>query len=649
MDTVKDNNLVTSTTKLRQQAEDLLKSRLSDASNLQSDCDVHRLLHELQVHQIELEMQNEELKLSNANLRDSEERYQSLVNTGTYFINRNLPGGILTYVNSALANFTGVDAQTLLGKSYYPFVHEDDLKALVPLLESITIDNPNVEMDTRTILYDGKVCWTNWIISGVFDDQGNFVEYQAVGREITGQKQVELALKASKAMYKAVVEDQMEIIARYLPDGRYTFVNDLFCRLFGKSVDELVGNYWFPDAHPDDIKLIEESLQSMSPEQPVVQIENRVFTATGEIRWLQFVNRGFYSSSGQLMETQVVGRDITDRKRAESSLQDSEHRYRQLLDMVSDAVLVLDTGSNRFLELNRAAAEQYGYTTEEFLNLSSNNISSEPEITKQSIRSAETSVPIRWHRKKDGTVFPVEIRGNLYDFQGCEVYVAVIRDITTRKNAEDNLILYTRRLIEAEENLRKTVATELHDEICGELTALGLNMTLLRSYHKKGNSHDFLARVTDTEKLIDSVRRTTRNIMSNLRPAALDDLDLISALSQHCSTYAFRTGITVIQDFGPDFPRLSTDQELVVFRVVQEALVNITKHAATDTVKISLRKEARTVRLSITDNGQGFDCTLIMEGLSLGSSLGLSTMRNRAHRFEYNAEQSSNDWRHISA
>ena len=136
-------------------------------------------------------------------------------------------------------------------------------------------------------------------------------------------------LEASELRYRSVVEDQTEVIARFLPDGTYVFVNDVYCRWFGKSIDELIGHRWYPVAHPDDVPLIEAKLREMTPNNPVVTIENRVYVANGEMCWMQFINRGFFDAAGILKEIQSVGRDITKLKQIESDLLEKEETLQQ--------------------------------------------------------------------------------------------------------------------------------------------------------------------------------------------------------------------------------------------------------------------------------------------------------------------------------
>lgn len=128
-------------------------------------------------------------------------------------------------------------------------------------------------------------------------------------------------------VYRTVVEDLTESICRFLPDGTLTYVNEVYCRVFGKSREEVLGKAWQPVVHVDDLPIIQERLGQLTPANPVVVIENRVIDGTGRLRWMQFVNRGLYDAEGKLLETQAVGRDITPLVNAELNLDETRQRW----------------------------------------------------------------------------------------------------------------------------------------------------------------------------------------------------------------------------------------------------------------------------------------------------------------------------------
>ncbi|MEZ5387523.1 MAG: PAS domain S-box protein [Prosthecobacter sp.] len=139
-------------------------------------------------------------------------------------------------------------------------------------------------------------------------------------------------VKTAAVPHRIVVEDLTEVVTRFLPDGTFTFVNEVFCRLFGKSEEELIGQRWSPVVVAEDLPMIEAKLAEISRENPVVVIENRIVDGEGKVRWMQFVNRGFFDDSGRLLETQSVGREITDRVEAVEKLQINQQRWRFALE-----------------------------------------------------------------------------------------------------------------------------------------------------------------------------------------------------------------------------------------------------------------------------------------------------------------------------
>lgn len=133
-------------------------------------------------------------------------------------------------------------------------------------------------------------------------------------------------------IYRAAAEDLSETVCRILPDGTLTFVNEVYCRLFGKERHELLGRRWQPVAVDEDVALVETQLKDLSPLHPVVVIENRVVDAHNNVRWMQFTNRGVFTPDGKLIEIQSVGRDISPQVSAEQDLDDTRQRWLDALE-----------------------------------------------------------------------------------------------------------------------------------------------------------------------------------------------------------------------------------------------------------------------------------------------------------------------------
>ena len=176
--------------------------------------------------------------------------------------------------------------------------------------------------------------------------------------ELEEHHKTEEALVNSEQLYRAIVEDQTEFICRFRPDGALSFVNEAFCRFFGKKREELLWTRYRPTP-PEDQRMIKAALRSLNPDNPVIHVELRTERPDGEIRWMQWTNRAIYDGAGNLVEHQAVGRDITDRKRSDLQIRESRNMLRAVFDGISDP-LVMVREDMTLIMLNRAALSFFG-------------------------------------------------------------------------------------------------------------------------------------------------------------------------------------------------------------------------------------------------------------------------------------------------
>jgi PAS domain S-box-containing protein len=173
-----------------------------------------------------------------------------------------------------------------------------------------------------------------WFQMNVYPMQAPCEGAVVLHTNITARKLAELALQASEQRYRTVLDGQTDLICRFKVDGTIVFVNAAFCDFFGKPADTLIGHRWQPVVVAEDLPQVQAALARVSPESPVVTIENRVHARGGELRWGQFVNRAFFDEHGQLIEFQVVARDVTERRRLDERLaQKSEDLARSNRDL----------------------------------------------------------------------------------------------------------------------------------------------------------------------------------------------------------------------------------------------------------------------------------------------------------------------------
>jgi PAS domain S-box-containing protein len=290
-------------------------------------------------------------------LRESELRYRSLI--------ADLPGIAYRCALDAdwtveifcgeVERLTGYPPSDFLDRhrTYASIIHPDDTARVEQVVMDGVSKRSRFEIEYRICHADGRILTVHENGHGVCDDAGKLLWLDGFIWDVTERKRSEQALIESEERYRAVVEDQTELISRFRVDGTFTFVNDVFCRFFGRPAEELVGHAWHPVVFPEDLPMIETKLGSLSPSNPVVLIENRVFSGSGELHWMQFVNRAFFDGEGRITEIQSVGRDISVQKGAERALREAENFKRAILDAVSTQVAVLDR-SGTIIEVNDA-------------------------------------------------------------------------------------------------------------------------------------------------------------------------------------------------------------------------------------------------------------------------------------------------------
>lgn len=220
-----------------------------------------------------------------------------------------------------------------------------------------------------------------------------------------------------------------------------------------------------------------------------------------------------------------TGRSIIQRKHVEVSLRDNEKKYRALFEAEMDPVFVIDTKSNQFMDVNAAASKLYGYSRDEFLNIGITDISNEPEKSLQVLKnSQEIIIPLRYHRKKDGTIFPVEVTANSFILNGRTILVAAIRDISERKRYEGALQRVSRKL----GLLAKITRTDLENQIF----ILRGFLALLAEKADDNEQRDFIANImSSVETMATSVEFTKNYQDLGEKPPVWQDVQQIFLLA----------------------------------------------------------------------------------------------------------------------
>ena len=771
---------------LRLAAEERLQGGEAAPPAAPSPQDARQNLHELEVAQVELVTQNEELRraqleLQNRNARLeieiadrqraeaalllSEQRYRAVVEDQTELVTRQRPGGSYTFVNQAFCRFFGKTEHEVFGEAWQPETVAEDIPNIAKRLRFLSPDNPVVQIENRVISGSGDVRWMQFVKRGIFDGQGRLEETQTVGRDITERKLAEEML--------LVYADEVQDLYDRAPCGYHSLdengvflrINDTELGWLGYERHEVVGIKRFSDlVDAEGAELFRVKFPDFMAQGRLCELEYRMVRKDGSSfpviltaevvrdaagRYLMsrgtvfnnterreaeegrrrseelyrgiFENAPFgifqttleggivslnptlarmygYQTPQQLLaeasdgtgrffvhpeqreeivqralaregyaQGEIVYRrrdgtqfvtnlhiravhaggesflegfleDINSRKEAQLALQKSELQFRQMAETIEEAFWLNSPATHQLVYISPAFERIWGHSCSELYRnprLWVEAILPEdlPGVERdlEAIGRGETVQMEYRIRRSDGALRWISDRGYpVLDGSGRVSFVTgVASDITERKQAEQTLQKYARRLIVLEEDLRKRIAMELHDDIGQVLTALGLNLAHIGNRLPPEAGDDLRSIFEDSRTLTKEISRSVRSLMVDLRPTQLEEYGLAAAIRSHAEQYGPRTGVAVSVQVAPGFPRLAPKREIALFRICQEALNNVSKHAAATRVTVSLSREGSTLRLAIADDGGG----LLPRGASphpTGSGWGLTIMRERA-------------------
>ena len=438
--------------------------------------------------------------------------------------------------------------------------------------------------------------------------------------------------------YQAILEDQTETICRFLADSTILYVNRAYCSLFGQRAEELIGGKWQPVVFPADAVLVNEKLGRLSPDKPVVEIENRVIAGDGSIRWMHFINRAIYDKDNRLLEIQSVGRDISDRKILEDALVTSEKEFRLLAEAMPQIVWITDA-DGRTTFFNQQWVEYTGLSLEESYGDGWNKPFHPDDQQRawdawqQAINhNATYSLECRLRRAdgryrwwlirgvpvndKAGTV--AKWFGTCTDIQDIKQIESDLRiatlteqEIVARntelthqvlsRNAElSELAAHIQNIAEAE---RANLASELHDELGS--TLVGIKMGLAR-LGDRITAPDLLQDLALIKDLVSHATEIKKKVISQLYPTILDDYGFVAAVQRLVTEFKKTSAIDVELIFPGDPVDMEHAYSLAAYRITQECLTNIAKHAEASRVHIEAIAKDGFLDLTIFDNGRGF-------------------------------------------
>jgi PAS domain S-box-containing protein len=578
-----------------------------------------------------------ERKRAEEELRQTEERIRAILEYSPNWIFLKDTEGRYLLVNREIERMFGISQEQIKGKTdseIFPPEQAAEYRAndLKVLRAGLTM-----EFEEIALLEDGP--HTSIVHKfPLFDTQGNIYATGGVATDITEHVRAEEALRKSEERWRSVFENSAIGVALTDLDGHFLATNPVYQKMVGYNEEEL-GRLSFLDITQEDFReanwtLITELLEGKRRQ---FQIEKQYRRKDGSLVWVRNTVSLVPGTGSVPRFIMALSEDITERKKAEEALRDSEERFRTTFENAGVAMALIDMQGHP-VKSNPALRRMLGYSEAELTRMAFTEFTHPDdrdldwglygELTAG--KRDKYEIEKRYLQKGGGVVWGLLTVSLVKGKHGRPVYaVGMVQDITERRRAEeelqrsrDQLRALAARAETVREEERTRVAREIHDELGQALTGIKLDLSSLARElpaDKKPQARAVLALVDET---IQSVRR----ISTELRPAILDTLGLVPALEWAAEEFQARTGIECRLDLPGQEIAAEPDRATALFRIFQEALTNVVRHANATQVDVRLATKNGDLSLEIRDNGQGISD----EQLSAAASLGILGMQERS-------------------
>lgn len=575
-------------------------------------------------------------------LKENEARFRGIVEDQTELIIRFAPDGRLTFVNEAYCRYFDKSRDFFVGRNFLECVHDKDRPDVERVLASLSRTHPVEMVEQRASCCDGGICWQQWSYRAIFDVSGDLTEYQAVGRDTTDRKTLEDIWKK----YEFIVNTSRDLMMLVAPDYTYEAVNEALCSAVGLPRDEIIGRklgmVWGEEYFEDNIR------QYLDRCFKGEVVHHELWTPQkGEgPRFYSVFCYPYYGRPNRVTHAVAVCRDITDASLAKEALQRSEEKYRSIFEHGVIGIFQA-TLQGKHLSLNPAFARMLGYESpEEVMRLVSNiaeQVYADPRQRAELLKRLEAEGElVRVESdllRKNGKSITVNQNIRLVrDDKGNPLYLeGFIEDITERKklekaikDSERQLKHLSSRLLTAQEEERKRVAVELHDSIGQSLAAIKYGVENVVRFGASGADETVWHSLGLLIPIIQGAIEEARRLYMGLRPSLLDDLGVIVTIDWLCKEFRRNfPGVEVLERIDVEEQWIPEPLKIVIFRVIEEALNNISKHSRAEAVEIALSMSDAAIRLEISDNGVGFDEDNVHQVAETERGYGLAGMRER--------------------
>lgn len=601
----------------------------------------------------------EQLKTYKEQLAAAELRFQAFFNDPAVAIGILSLERTLIDANPTFFRILGYERAELIGKSSAVITYPDDDPTSVKLfMELLAGQRNSYESDRRYIRKNGDIFWahvTMTIVRGS-DNQPRYLV--GVLMDIDKQKRDALALIESEARFRAAFESSAIGMALTTLEGKFLKLNAAICKMSGFSEHELAHRTEFDFAYPDDIEVGREFLiEIMEGKRDSYQVERRFVRKSGEVFWARLTLSAVRNEQGQAIYYVTLVEDIDGQKKTLANLRKSEARFSAVFENAAVGISVINL-DGKILAINPVIEQISGYSPAEIIQMNPIELMIDEDRMKDASlyqeliegkRSSFVS-EVRYHHK-NGEIYWVRVNYSLVcDPDGKPDYmIALVENIDEEKRAAEKLAAqeaeYRRRLEqriaerteelnqanqllqqkaaqEAVNNERTRLARDLHDAVTQTLFSANLIADVLPAIWEQNPSAG-ARRLSELRQMTRGALAEMRMLLVELRPNALTEIPLPNLIRQLCESVIGRDRLPIQINLEGQ-RKLPPLVQISLYRIAQEALNNIVKHAKATQAIVTLRID-EAVRLVVEDDGSGFDMSKVSP-----DHFGLKIMYERA-------------------
>jgi|GEM_PF-3920328 len=539
-------------------------------------------------------------------------------------------------VNPAFEAFSGMARLALLGRTIASHVGADIFERVRPGFDRCLQGEVVRHQDWFELPGQGRRFVTVTYFPSR-DTENCITGVVAIARDITERKQTNDALQASLDALR-LRENALAAISQGVlisgADRRITYASEAFERLTGYQTSEIIGGscrmLQGPGTDPDTVRRLREALDAGEPFHG--EILN--YRKDGAAFWNDMSITPVFDATGRLTQFVGVQRDVSERKQAALALQASEALIKTVFDSLEEQVVVLDS-QGVILAANsawRRFGAENGALEAVIEGVGLNYLETcESAVTPSDVNEGKQATGgirdiLAGARAQFILEYPCHsptaqrwFRMQAIPLQGPRRGAVVIHEnITERIENDRRLKAISKRLVDVQETARRRLAGELHDRTSANLAAFGINLDVAWMALQARDWQAIADRMGDNRALVEDTTASIREICAELRPPALDHGGLIPAIEVYANLSSRRTGMVVAVDCRGQEIALEKEIESILFRIVQEALTNVTKHAQAGNVWIEVSLDRQPLCLHVSDDGLGFDASDLADARGLG-------------------------------